>query len=408
MVLSSVMIRAFGRSSGLALAALLCLRAAFGEPAAAQSFQTAAPTAVLFDVATHSVLFEKEADKGTPPASLVKLMTALVVFEEIAKGRLALDDEMTVSVHAWQKGGAVSGNAAMFVIPRQKPKVGELLRGLSIVSGNDAALTLAEGISGSEENFARLMNERGRALGLSNSVFTNPTGLADPGQHVSMRDLIRIADRIIEDHPTLYPIFSEPEFTWGKTRQLNRNPLIGSEPGADGLQTGNSAEGGYGIVASAVRDGQRLIVAINGLKSAQERAQEARKMLDWGFRNFEPRLLFRAGEPIEAAKVYGGVQGVVDLVAAKDVIALVPRGDIGKMSAVIRYNGPLVAPVEKGAKVGILSVRRGDVAAVEVPVLTAAAIERGTLTQRAEDAIVELGMRAFRQAFQALFAKRQT
>ena len=393
------------RALGLSICSLVLLGVA--DPAGAQSFQTAAPTAILFDVGTRSVLFEKEADKPTPPASLVKIMTAAVVFEEIAKGRLKLDDEMTVSTYAWQKGGAVSGNAAMFLTPRQRPKVSELIQGLVVESGNDAALTLAEGISGSEENFATLMNERAREIGVRNSLFTNPTGLADPAQKATMRDLMLIADTIIARYPALYPFFSRPEFTWGKTRQVNRNPLIGSEPGADGLQTGNSADGGFGLIGSAVLNGQRLIVVVNGLKTAPERAAEARKMLDWGFRNFEPRTLFRSGSVIEEASVFGGAEASVGLVSNRDVVALVPRGDAGKMVASITYRAPLVAPVVKGTEVARLKVKRGEIQAVDVPLYAAEDVPVGSLTQRASDGAWHLLRGSARRIFQKLTGKNQ-
>ena len=377
-------------------------------PSQAQTFQSAAPQAILYDVNTRSVLFEKEADKPTPPASLVKVMTAAVVFEEIEKGRLKLDDEMVVSAYAWRKGGAVSGNAAMFLTPKQRPKISELISGLVVVSGNDAAITLAEGISGSEENFAKLMNQRARELGLKNSVFVNPTGLPDAGQAVSMRDLILLSDHLIRSYPQLYPFFAQKEFTWGKTKQTNRNPLLGSENGADGLQTGNSNEGGYGLVGSASLNGQRLILAVNGLKTAGDRAVEARKLLDWGFRSFEPFRLFRAGIVIDEAKVFGGTKASVGLIANQDISTLVPRGDAAKMVASISYRSPLIAPVMAGTEVARLKMRRGDIQALDVPLYAADDIERGSLTQRAADGAFELISGNLRRAVFKLFQRSQT
>ncbi|MBY0612515.1 MAG: D-alanyl-D-alanine carboxypeptidase [Beijerinckiaceae bacterium] len=387
--------------------ASLALALAFA-PARAQSFQSAAPQAILYDVNTRSVLFEKDADKPTPPASLAKVMTAAVVFEEIEKGRLKLDDEMVVSAYAWRKGGAVSGNAAMFLTPRQRPKVSELISGMVVVSGNDAAITLAEGIAGSEENFAKLMNQRAKELGLKNSVFVNPTGLPEAGQAVSMRDLVLISDHIIRAYPQLYPLFSQKEFTWGKTRQANRNPLLGAEAGADGLQTGNSNEGGYGLVGSASVNGQRLILAVNGLKSAADRAVEARKLLDWGFRSFEPFRLFRAGAVIEEAKVFGGAKSSVGLVAKEDVGTLVPRGDAAKMVASVSYRAPLLAPIKAGTEVARLRMRRGDIQALDVPLYAAEDVERGSLTQRAADGAFELVTGSLRRAVAKLFQRGQT
>ena len=375
---------------------------------AAQSFQTTAPQAILYDVKTRSVLFERDADKPTPPASLVKIMTAAVVFQEIAKDRLKLDDEMVVSTFAWQKGGAVSGNAAMFLTPKQRPKIRELLTGLAVVSGNDAAITLAEGISGTEDNFSKLMNERAHDIGVKNSVFTNPTGLPDAAQHVTMRDMLVIADYIIRDFPELYKIFSIRDFTWGKTKQANRNPLLGTDPGADGLQTGNSIEGGYGLVGSSVLNGQRLIVAINGMKSVGDRAAEARKLLDWGFRSFEPRTLFAVGTIIDEAKVFGGDRASVGLVAKSDVETLVPRGDTSRMIASIVYRGPLKAPVAAGAEVARLRVKRGDIQAVDVPLYANADVGVGTLTQRASDGAWELMSGVVKRGVSKLFNRGQS
>ena len=385
---------------------IACCAIACG-PAAAQTFQTTAPQALLYDVDTRSVLFEKDADGRIEPASLVKLMTAAVVFAEIEKGRLKLDDEMTVSAYAWRKGGAVSGNSAMFLTPKQRPKVSELLSGLIVVSGNDAALTLAEGISGSEENFATLMNERARDLKLKNTVLTNPTGLPDPDQRTSLRDLLIVSEELVRRFPRLYPIFAQKEFTWGKIRQVSRNPLLG-EAGADGLMTGNSPSGGYGLAGSAIVNGQRLIVLVAGSKTAADRATEAKKLLDWGFRSFEPYRLFRADAVIEMAAVFGGEQSSVGLVSPTDIGTLVPRGDVGRMVATISYRGPLPAPVLKGTEVARLRLKRGDVAVLDVPLLAAETVQRGSLTRRASDAATELATGLVRRGLARVFSRGQT
>ncbi len=391
------------------LTAVVLLSAAFSSAAAmAQSFQTIAPYAILYDMNTKSVLFEKDADKPVPPASLAKLMTAVVVFQEIAAGRLKLDDEMVVSANSWRKGGAVAGNSAMFLTPGQRPKLHELISGLIVASGNDAALTLAEGISGSEENFVKLMNERAKALGLKNSTFANPTGLPDPVQKVSVRDLLILSEYIIREHPDLYKYFALKEFTWGKTRQQNRNPLISSDPNADGLKTGNTEEAGFGLAGSTMVNGQRLIVVINGLKSATDRALEARKLLDWGYRNFEPHVLFNTGTTIGTAKVFGGSQNSVPLVASAEVKTLVPRGDLAKMSATITYVGPLKAPIAKNTEVARLKVRRGDIRVLDIPLLAGEDVTEGTLNQRAQDAAWEFVTSGVKRGFNKLFSRGQT
>ncbi len=374
----------------------------------AQSFQSAAPYAILYDVGTRSVLFEKDADKPVPPASLVKVMTAAVVFQEITSGRLKLDDEMTVSANAWRKGGAVAGNSAMFLTPNQRPKLSELIAGLVVASGNDAALTLAEGISGSEENFATLMNERGKVLGLKNAHFTNPTGLQDATQNVSTRDLLLISDYIIRDHPDLYKYFAIRDFMWGKTRQQNRNPLLQLDAAADGLITGNSEMAGFGLIGSSVVNGQRLIVVINGLKSATDRALEARKLLDWGYRNFEPRVLFNANTVLASAQVYGGQMSSVGLQSNTDIRTLVPRGDLAKMTATIVYNAPLIAPIEQGKEVARLRVKRGDINVLDAPLFAAASVKEGTMVQRAKDGAWEIIYTNFKRGFAKLIAKGAT
>ncbi len=389
---------------------VLCLFFSFLEieSVAAQSFQTAAPHAILYDAGTRSVLFEKDADKAVPPASLVKVMTAAVVFQEIAAGRLKLDDEITVSANAWRKGGAIAGNSAMFLTPNQRPKVSDLLTGLLVASGNDAALTLAEGISGSEENFAKLMNERGKSLGLRNSVFGNPTGLPDPVQKVSVRDLMLVSDYIVREHSELYKFFAIKDMMWGKTKQQNRNPLLVSDPAADGLKTGNSDEAGFGLIGSSVVNGQRLIVVVHGLKSATDRSLEARKLLDWGYRSFEPRVLFPAGTVLGSAQVFGGNNSSVALAVERDLSTLVPKGDLAKMSATIIYNAPLKAPVAKGAQVARLKVKRGDISVMDVPLIVVETVGEGSLTQRAKDGAWELISSGFKRGFAKIMSKGAT
>jgi D-alanyl-D-alanine carboxypeptidase (penicillin-binding protein 5/6) len=367
-------------------------------PARAQSFQTLAPHAILFDADSHSVLFEKAADDLMAPASMVKIMTAAVVFEELKQGRLKLDDEMLVSENAWRRGGAVSGGSTMFAAVNSRIKVSDLLQGLLVQSGNDAALVLAEGIAGNEANFVERMNEMGKRIGLKRSVFRNVMGFGHPEQRVTAREMALLADHIITNHADHYRFFGLREFTWNRVRQQNRNPLLTMDIGADGLKTGNIEESGFGLVGSAVQGGQRLIVVVNGLKTARDRAQEARKLLDWGFRNFEAREVFAADETVGEVAVFGGEKGTLAVTARQPVRLLVPRGNSDRMRGRIVYQGPVRAPVRKGAEIGRLRIERGETRALDVPVYAAEDIETGSLTQRATSAATELSTGWIRRA----------
>jgi D-alanyl-D-alanine carboxypeptidase (penicillin-binding protein 5/6) len=382
------------------VAAALAAACGGGSPAAAQSFTTLAAQAILVDADSGTVLFEKAADEPMAPASMAKLMTAEVIFNEIRQGRLSLDSEFVISENAWRKGGSASGGSSMFAQLNSRIKLSDLLRGIIVQSGNDACIAVAEGIAGSEENFARMMTERARALGLTKSAFKNATGLGHPDQKVTARELAKLGLHIIETYPEHYGIYSEREFTWNRIRQQNRNPLLTMDVGADGMKTGNIDESGFGLVGSAVQNGQRLIVVVNGLKTARDRANESRKLLDWGFRAFEPRLLFDKGEVVGAASVFGGDRGAVPLVAKKPVRLLMPRGSAGdRITARIVYNGPVAAPVRQGTEVGRLRVTRGDVQALDLPLYAGADIGTGTLSQRAVDGLFELGTGFIRKAF---------
>ncbi len=259
-----------------------------------------------------------------------------------------LDTEFTVSENAWRRGGAGSGGSSMFAQLNSSIKLSDLLRGIIVQSGNDASIAVAEGIAGTEDNFARMMTERARELGLTQSTFRNATGYGHPEQKVTMRELAKLAIHIIETYPELYKIFGEREFTWNKIRQQNRNPLLTLDIGADGLKTGNIDESGYGLIASAVQNGQRLVLVVNGLKTARERAAESRKLLEWGFRSFESRQLFAADETVGEAQVYGGDRRSLPLVSPKPIRVLMPRGSNERLAARIVYQGPIMAPVQQG------------------------------------------------------------
>ncbi len=364
---------------------------AAATPALAQSsFQTAAPQAILVDYDSGAVLFEKDADALASPASTAKIMTAELVFRELQAGRLKLDDEFTISENAWRRGGASAGGSSMFAVLNSRVRIEDLIRGLVIQSGNDAAIALAEGLSGTEEAFAENMTKRARELGLAKSTFRNAWGKSDPNQLVTAREMARLAAHVIGAYPKYYQYFGEKEFTWNKIRQLNRNPLLTMDIGADGLKTGNIDDSGFGLVGSAVQGGQRLILVVNGLKTAKDRAEESRKLLQWGFRAFEGRLVFAAGETIGAARVFGGATGSVDLVSARDVRVLAPRGSSERLTAKIVYDGPLIPPVEKGRAVARLKVWRGQSLALDLPLQAAADVEVGSLPRRAMDAGLEL------------------
>ncbi|RDJ20336.1 D-alanyl-D-alanine carboxypeptidase [Bosea caraganae] len=373
-----------------AVLAVVFLCAALHVGAArAQAFQSLAPHAILLDTASGTVLYEKAADELMVPASLAKLATVLVAFEEMTQGRLTLDSEIGISENAWRKGGGVSGGSSMFAQLNSRIKLSDILRGIIVQSGNDAAIALAEAVAGDEATFARIMTERVRALGLPKSVFKNATGMGDPQQRVTARELALLADHIIKTYPELYKIFGEREFTWNKIKQQNRNPLLTMDIGADGLKTGNIDEAGFGLVGSAVQKGQRLIVVVNGLKTGRDRAQEARKLLEWGFRAFETRQVFAEGEIIGEASVFGGTKGRIGLKAKGPVSLLLPRGSTERLNARIVYRGPLTVPVQEGAEVGRLLVTRGDVKTLDVPLYAAESVEPGTLQSRAFDALME-------------------
>jgi serine-type D-Ala-D-Ala carboxypeptidase (penicillin-binding protein 5/6) len=383
----------------LALAVAAAVTASLAErPAvAAQPFQTSVPAAILIDADSRTVLFEKNADAPEIPASTTKIMTAELVFRALAQGRLKLDDTFEVSEHAWRSGGALARGSTMFAALNSKIRVEDLIRGLVIVSGNDAAIVLAEGLAGSEGAFATRMTERARELGLTHLTFTNPWGQDDPDQRVTARDMANLAADVIKTYPQYYHYFGEKDFTWNKIKQPNRNPLLTMDVGADGLKTGNIDASGYGIVASAVQNGQRLILAIYGAKSAKERETEAVRLLQWGFRSFAAKTLFQPGEVVGYAQVYGGSSGSEPLVSDTPVRVLVPRDSDEKLKGQIVYMGPLLAPVSAGQEVAHLRLFRGAAAILEVPLRTSTAIGTGTLPRRAMDASLEFAGDLFRK-----------
>ena len=361
-----------------------------------------APHAILIDAENGGVLFERDADKLIFPASLGKLMTAEYVFNEIKEGRIKLTDEYMVSENAWRKGGAPSHGSTMFAAIYSKVPVDDLIHGMIIQSANDACIVLAEGIAGNEAAFAEKLTERARAIGLTKSVFTNSNGLPDPGEQVTTRELGMLARHIIRTYPDFYQLFGQADYTWNKIRQQNRNPLLGAMAGADGLKTGFTKEAGYGLVGSAVQNGLRLIVVVNGVATAKERADEAKKLLEWGFRNFEQRVLFAEGQTIGAAKVFGGAISRVDLVADGVVRVMLPKTGADKLIARIVYNGPVPAPVTEGTRIGNLKVWRNDNLILTMPLKATENVGKGNMSQRAFDAVTEMIIALFRAGAERL------
>lgn len=361
-----------------------------------------APHVILIEAETGSVLFEKAADDLVAPASLAKLMNVAVVFDQLQLGNISLDDEYVISVNAWRKGGAPSHGSTMFAALHSKVRVEDLLKGAMIMSANDGCIALAEGIAGNETEFVRMMNDRAREIGLTKSYFTNVDGLPDPAMRVTPRELSQIARHIVLNYPDYYKWFGEKEFTWNKIRQQNRNPLLAMNIGADGMKTGFTNEAGYNLVGSAVQNGLRLIVVVTGLKNAKDRADDARKLLEWGFKNFEPKVLFDEGQEVADAKLFGGAQGHVPLVAKGPVKIMIQAGVNERLVAKMVYYGPIPAPVQKGQAIGELRVWRGDAQVLTVPLQAAEDVSLGSTSQRAFDAAAELVINMFRTAAKRL------
>src|SRR5258706_4030948 len=361
-----------------------------------------APTAILIEASSGSVLFEKNADELRAPSSLMTLMTVETVFHAIKQGEVKLTDEYHVSENAWRRGGAPAGGPTMFAAIHSKISVDDLLHGTIIQNGNDACMVLAEGIAGNEHIFADMMTKRARELGLTQSIFANASGLPDPGNKMTVRELAKLARYIIQTYPDFYKLFAEREFTWNKIRQQSRNPLLLTLEGADGLKTGYTKEGGYGMVGSARQNGIRLIVVVNGLDDPDDRVSEAKKMLEWGFRNFEARTLFAAQQPVGYAKVFGGESRSVKLASSEPIKVMVQKNGSDKLIARVVYSGPVRAPIEPGQLVGVVKVWRGSNIAVEAPVYAAESIARGSTMRRAIDGASELVIGMFRAGAEKL------
>lgn len=385
------------QSKALLIAAFVLAFAPLMVRAETQNLQISSPYAFMIDAETQSVLYEKDPDALVTPASTAKIMTAEIVFRELTEGRLKLDQQLIVSENAWREGGAPSHGSSMFAIVNKPVPVEDLIRGLVIVSANDAAITLAETVAGSEGAFASLMTKRAHELGLNHLTFTNAWGRGDPEQKVTPREMTALARHVIDTYPDFYKYFGEHDFTWNKIKQPNRNPLLTMDIGADGLKTGNIDNSGYGIVVSAVQNGQRLILALYGAKSSKERNEDARRLLQWGFRSFESKEIFQKDEIVGNAKVFGGAFSNVPLTTNNPVKILMPRNSPDKYTGKITYLGPLIAPVQQGMKVADLKIYRGGSEVLDVPLKTADSIAMGSLYQRAFDGVLEKMTVAFRK-----------
>ncbi|MEL7302205.1 MAG: D-alanyl-D-alanine carboxypeptidase family protein [Pseudomonadota bacterium] len=362
-------------------------------PAVAQKagFSTKAKQAILVDATSNAVLFAKNADELMSPASMSKLMTLAVIFKGLKSGQLKLDDSFEMSVNAWRTGGAPSGTSAMMVPVNTEETLEQLLKGIIIQSGNDAAIALAEGLAGSEAAFAEIMTEQGRQIGLENSTFRNATGLYNPEHLTTARDLARLAQHIIDTYPEYYKWFAEKEFAYRKHRFRNRNPLLYLDIGVDGLKTGYVSQAGYGLVSSAQQNGRRLIAVVNGLSTRAERKRESRRLIEWGFRGFSQFKLFNEGAVIGQARVWGGSQFFVELTGKGPVTVVLPRYPADqKLRAQIVYDGPLKPPIAKGAKVASLRVRSSTGAVNEVPLYAATDIETAGVVWRGLDSVFHL------------------
>jgi len=374
MVMPHTLSVALRRLPAAVVAASVLLTAA---PATAQSIDSEAREALLVDFETGTVLFEKAAQDPMPPSSMSKLMTVYMVFERLKEGSLSLDEKFRVSENAWRKGGAASGGSTMFLEPNTEVRVEDLLRGIIVQSGNDACIVVAENLMGSEEAFAEAMTRRAREIGMTGSHFTNSTGLPDPNHYMTAQDLALLARRLINQFPEFYPIFKEEKFTYNGITQSNRNPLLYTMAGADGLKTGHTSIAGYGLTASAVMGDRRQILVVNGLDSVKERSDESQKLMDWGFRNFDNRTLFTKGEIVESAEVWLGKQPTVPLTVTEDIKLTLPRRAAKTMQVAVRYTGPLPAPVEQGAQVATLEISGTDMAQpVEIPLVAAEGVDR--------------------------------
>ncbi|WP_146590125.1 D-alanyl-D-alanine carboxypeptidase family protein [Puniceibacterium confluentis] len=360
--------------AGISVAALLAGSAA--------AFETRARAAFVLDQSTGTVLLAKNADEALPPASMSKLMTLYMAFEAIKENRLSLDERLPVSQHAMSYGGST-----MFLDTTDRVRVDDLLRGIIVLSGNDACAVIAEALSpdGTERGFADLMTRRAQQMGMTSSTFKNSNGWPADGHLMSMRDLTLLASHLIRDFPEFYPIFAEQKFEFdGRAPQnsSNRNPLLGLGIGADGLKTGHTSEAGYGLVGSAQQNGRRIIFSMTGLDSTRARAEESESVVNWAFRQFAEKQITTAGKPIATAQVWNGAADSVGLVTTEDVRLLLPTLTGAPLDAEVVYTGPLQAPIAKGAQLAELIIRPEGLPEHRVQLVAEHAVARGGFVNR--------------------------
>jgi D-alanyl-D-alanine carboxypeptidase (penicillin-binding protein 5/6) len=358
------------------LFALVCAGLLFIAVAAAQTaplpppLETSVPNAILIDARTGNVFYQKNPDELIFPASMTKLMTAILVFDALKEGKLTMDQEFLISENAWRRGGAPGGGSTMYAVLNSRVKLSDLLQGMIVQSANDACIAIAEGMAGSEEAFADLMTRRARELGLTKATFRNSTGLPDPQHLVTVRELSMLAQYIIKTYPEYYKYYGQREFTWNKISQKNRNPLLIDYPGADGMKTGYTKDAGYGLVGSAIRDGRRLVLVVAGARSLDERRAEAQKILDWGFKQFRPIEIYGANDRVGRARVWGGEAHWVDLVTPKAIRLMLSPAEQQKVTVDLHYTGPLLAPVKAGAEAGSIQFNLEGRTVAEFPIET--------------------------------------
>lgn len=364
---------------------------AHAQSAAPQAgFDVKAKQVYLIEAETGTVLFARAEDETVPAASLAKLMTMATIFKALAGGDITLDTQYPVTEHAWRTGGAPSRTSTMFAALKSNVRVEDLVRGVIVQFANDACIILGEGIAGSEPAFAERMTEEARALGLQKSAFANATGLPNPANKVTMREMVQLARHLQTTYPDYMRYYLEPEFEWNKIKQRNRNPLLALNIGVTGFVTGFSEEGGYSIVAAVNRDGKHLVLAMGGMENDKARIEETRRIIEWALSSFERRTLFKEGEAIADASVYGGDASSVPLVAGEQVDVFLPKDNSQKLVARVVYTWPVRAPVEPGKTIGTLKIWNDKQLLREVPVETAGSVGVGALRSRALDALIEL------------------
>ena len=347
------------------------------------SFDTTAKSAILYDETTNSVLFEKLADKPLPPASMSKLMTLLLTFEALEEKRVSLTTKFRVSEKASKKGGST-----MFLEKNQLVSVEDLIKGISVVSGNDACIVIAEGLNGTEESFVNRMNLKAKDIGLLNSNFNNSTGWPSPGHVMSVRDLLKISTILKNEYPKYYTYFSDTEFTWNEIKQPNRNPLLNLNLGVDGLKTGHTNEAGYGLVASSQLGKRRVTLVISGTKSKEERKQEGEKLLQWAYRDFKIVEIFPKNYLLGKAAVWVGEEDFIELKTETKISELLPYGKLNMIKAEVHLDSPIATPIYKNQEIGKLKIfipsfiEGNDDRIVEYPIFSQSNISKGGFSKK--------------------------